>query len=291
MNRLSIVIILYNPPDEVIQKWVNFTCQNQDVNIIFVDNSIKSNWCSTQINCVYIPLKENKGIATAQNEGIKQAIRDGADYIVFFDQDSDVDADFCSSLLCEYKRIKQVEPKLAILGPTVVNKDTGIDYKSNGQDTNNGYSIVGALISSGTLVEVNALRNVGMMEDDLFIDAVDFEWCWRASSKGYVCARTPHVKLPHKVGQNSRTILGMPFIVSAPFRYYYQYRNWLLLIRRSYVPDKWKIKTSVRKMIELFVIPFLAENRIQTILNMWRGIIHGFIKKIITNEKNICLWN
>lgn len=275
------IIIFYNPPSNIVKRWERFIIEHPHFSFVIVDNSTKNNWSADLNNCSYIPLYENRGIASAQNEGIKCAIKDGAKYIIFFDQDSEVDGTYCDSMVSEYERIKSIEPTLAMLGPTVVNKETMANYKTGSVANERGYSLTNCLISSGTTVESNIFKVVGMMDDNLFIDAVDFEWCWRAESKGLVCARTTVVKLLHKVGQKNRKILGMPFIVSAPIRYYYQYRNWLWLIRRSYVPKKWKIRYSVRRIAEFFIIPLLTNKKCKTVRNMLKGIKDGIGKQCI----------
>lgn len=275
------IIVFYNPSIDIVKKWEYFIIEHPYISFVIVDNSVQNNWDVCLNNCTYIPLHENKGIATAQNEGISHAIKCGGKHIIFFDQDSEVEASYCDSMFSEYGRIKQQEPTLAILGPTIVNKETNATYKTCTVDNELGYSLTNCLISSGTIVETRILKEVGLMEDILFIDAVDFEWCWRACSKGYKCAMTSNVELPHKVGQNSKTFLGLPFIISSPFRYFYQYRNWIWLLHRSYVPRSWKIRNSVRRIAELFIIPLLADKKYETVLNMLKGLTNGIGKHCI----------
>ena len=46
-------------------------------------------------------------------------------------------------------------------------------------------------LSSSIIVNIinnNIILDVGLMDESLFIDWVDFEWCWRAKSKGYKTA-------------------------------------------------------------------------------------------------------
>ena len=100
---------------------------------------------------------------------------------------------------------------------------------------------------------MSVFRDVGMMEDRLFIDLVDHEWCWRCGSYGYSIYMTHEVELNHKVGEKTKHFLGLQFIVSAPQRYYFKYRNALWLIKRDYVPTKWKFKTVLRIVVEYLV--------------------------------------
>jgi len=41
------------------------------------------------------------------------------------------------------------------------------------------------LIASGCLIPADVLRDVGLMDDALFIDHVDTDWCMRARARGY----------------------------------------------------------------------------------------------------------
>ena len=114
-------------------------------------------------------------------------------------------------------------------------------------------------------MSVAKLRDVGSMDARLFIDFVDFEHCWRANAKGYVCGITNNVALPHKVGSRELHMpRGYRVIISAPFRYYYQYRNWLCLCRRKYVPLQWKVSKGVKFLLRPFYFPFCVRG--------WRSI-------------------
>ena len=117
------------------------------------------------------------------------------------------------------------------------------------------------------------------MDDALFIDYVDFEYCWRAAHKGLISGITTAVNLPHKVGNNDLHFPhGYRVIISAPFRYYYQYRNHLWLCRRGYVPMQWKINTGIKQFLRIFYFPFMVKGWQNIEKNMFKGIAHGLFK-------------
>lgn len=62
------------------------------------------------------------------------------------------------------------------------------------------------LISSGSLIPVDALVEVGMNNSSLFIDLVDFEWCYRAKYAGYHVLMTSNVTMKHNVGLTDKKI-------------------------------------------------------------------------------------
>lgn len=269
------ITILYNPSEEVIQR----LCVESHYCKIIVDNTPDNYISSFAISkgIKYIWLNENRGIATAQNIAINWAKELGYEYVIFFDQDSEYNDGFIEKMFNEYQRIKQRDEKIATLGPVIVDKSTNELYK-NAITPKDDYKSVETIISSGSIVETANFDIIGGLDDKLFIDLVDHEWCWRAKSFGYKCYQTSRVSLNHKVGNCNKTVLGFPIIISAPFRYYYKYRNYLWMLSRSYVPLNWKIKGFIRRLIEFIIVPYAMKNA-SIYEYMFKGIKDG-IKKV-----------
>ncbi|END16895.1 putative rhamnosyltransferase domain protein, partial [Escherichia coli P0301867.8] len=40
-------------------------------------------------------------------------------------------------------------------------------------------------MSSGSLTKVDVFKKIGLFDEDLFIDYVDYEWGWRALEKNF----------------------------------------------------------------------------------------------------------
>ena len=266
-----IVVIIYMPSDDVKERLFVDNCHN----MIVVDNTPHSQMSNIVFkeNIDYISLGENKGIATAQNIAIKRAKELGYKYVIFFDQDSEYDSSYVSSIIGEYEKIQKHDCKIATLGPLVVNKTTNKAYK-NEITSKSSFNTVDTIISSGSIVEIAKIDIIGGLEDRLFIDLVDHEWCWRAKSYGYNCYQTSSIILNHKVGNESLSIFGFPIIISSPFRYYYKYRNFLWMLERPYVPIKWKIKEAIRKIIEIIIVPLSTRN-LSIYRFMFKGIKDG----------------
>ena len=272
---IAIVIVVYNPTADDM----NFISKvSSSYRGVVVDNSPKVN---LEENCIgnmqYIPLKENTGIAHAQNVAIKH-ILDSAErpkYIMFFDQDSRYAVSFPQIMAEEYGRIKEKVKNLAMLGPEVVNIETGKSYKSvihTEEELDNGFVPKREIISSGSIVQTDILSKIGMMVDTMFIDFVDFEWCWRAKHNGFICGITKNVSLKHKVGKNTKNIFGYPLMIWAPYRYYYQYRNYIWLARVTYTPLQWIIATGIKFVLRMFYFPLSITNGTACVKQMIRGI-------------------
>lgn len=280
INRIGVVIIVFHPNARLLESKLKKL--GNDVAVVVVDNTPNETINIEQTNITYIPLRENTGIANAQNVGIGNLLERGCTHVVFFDQDSDFTEIYVRSIVDEYERISTVRKNLFLLGPTVINKTNGEEYRSvihSDKKADQGFIEKREIISSGSCVSVDKLNQVGVMDTRLFIDYVDFEHCWRANSKGYVCGITRNVTLPHKVGNNELHFPhGYRVIISAPFRYYYQYRNWLWLCRKGYVPRQWKINTCIKFMSRIIYFPFVVNEWKSIEKNMFKGIHDGLFK-------------
>jgi rhamnosyltransferase len=219
-------------------------------------------------------LLENKGIATAQNIGIAKAREIDTEFVCFFDQDSQFEPSLISQLKQEFITIRNNGVKIAAIGPLILDKQRGELYDDNKQIGNNQVR-VNAIISSGTFTSISVFDEVGVMADRLFIDYVDHEWCWRAQRYGYLIFKSSRAILQHQVGSKTIKRFGRSFLISAPIRYFYQYRNSLWLSRLDYVPQTWKIKTIRLQLVQFVIVPWYTNKPLYTIFNMLKGIFVG----------------
>lgn len=273
-DNIGILLVLFNPSEDDL---ASASAVAQHYRGAIVDNSPCRSFTESIVGkMAYIPLLSNKGIAHAQNVGLRYILeQNDIDYIVFFDQDSRFPNTYPQDMVNEYAHIKNAYPRLALLGPTVVDNDTNEEYKSVFHKTevgDNSFIIRRDVISSGSVVARDVLKSVGLMIDSLFIDYVDFEWCWRAQSKGLICGQTRNVSINHSVGINRHTFMGYMIQVWSPFRYFYQYRNYIWLSTLSYTPHQWIFATGVKSCLRLIYFPFIIRNGVKCWKQMWRGI-------------------
>jgi GT2 family glycosyltransferase len=122
------------------------------------------------------------------------------------------------------------------------------------------------LISSGSLISLAALADIGPFDEGLFIEHVDTDWALRAGAKGY------RLYGVHALGDAalSASPLGLRrrrFFLYKPERNYYLLRNSVALWRRHYTPWHWIIHDVRRTFLlmlfyALFVPPRLARLRL-----------------------------
>jgi len=134
------------------------------------------------------------------------------------------------------------------------------------------------LIASGSLIPLEVVERVGGMEEALFIDQVDTEWCLRARSQGYRVYGACGAVLEHRLGETAQRFWAgrwrrLPR--HRPFRYYYIFRNTILVSRRKYTSMKW-ILFNARWLAALFVLyGVFARNRSGELRMMLKGAVDG----------------
>ena len=187
------VIVTYNPNLENLNKLIGSIKANGVEPIIVDNNSLNlESFC----NNIFLKLNDNEGIAKAQNIGSLEAIARGAEYIIYFDQDSTISNNFIIMLAKDFIEIQKHDSKISAIGPRFVDERHDFYYPAlklnkfgllDKIDTTNILEPieVSILISSGTLVSISSLQNIGLMKEEFFIDFVDTEWCFRALSCGY----------------------------------------------------------------------------------------------------------
>lgn len=293
-NKIGAIVVLYKPDINAIK--VNLQLLAQQVEILLVvDNSSENNirFIPTCENITYIPLMHNVGIAAAQNEGIRNLTKYDLDYVLFSDQDSTPESDTAEKLLLAFRLIKNLGIKVAATGTTSINVTTGNPYPPKTPEGEyfrlNGYDNVmhakqcDAIPSSISLLELEVIKEIGGFDESLFIDGVDYEWCWRAAMKGYHVYCVKEAPIKHMLGEGDHVLHGRHIAISSPFRCYYQYRNYLWLLNRDYVPTWWKRKHLFKYMVKFFYYPLFSKPHLPYITNMLKGISDGILKTNIPN--------
>lgn len=253
-NDLCCIVVLFKPQLSVIKSWQNLVNECNSIFFTFIDNTPEIEICDKNEIANHLPnyyrLKANCGIAKAQNIGIKVAEKLGVNYIIFFDQDSKPSKDIIFKLKESFCNISKHE-KIAAIGPLI--------HNLNSKEVTNYYDKefveMREIISSGTITSMDVIKDIGDMEDTLFIDHVDHEWCWRAKSKGYKIMLATRLNLDHKIGLSDVTCFGVVLHLTAPIRYFYTFRNRRKLMFRAYVPAEWKRYTIPRTIAMLILIP------------------------------------
>lgn len=288
--EVALVIVLYNPDADDLSHARKMAQANRG---IIMDNSMRPSFSGDRVERMhYRWMGRNGGIAETQNVALRELLASEAPrftHFVFLDQDSRTSAEFPALMAAEFEAAREylansadAARKLAILGPTVVNKLTGEAYTSAFHSVPEGaphFSTSREVISSGACVSRNALEDVGLNDESLFIDMVDHEWCWRAQSRGWAVGTTPQLQLPHLVGRAPLKFGRHTILRAVPMRHYYLCRNYLLLRRRDYVPRQWKWAMGVKRLAAMVIVPLIQPDGFRALGYMWRGVADGWRRR------------
>src|SRR5574338_431740 len=246
------VVVTYHPDVAVLERLLRELLR-QVAWVVVVDNGSRiaiQEWLemvfANDQRIEAVCLGSNFGIAAAQNKGIQRARQARADYVILFDQDSEPAPDMVSRLLSAAKQKLAQGVELGAVAPAYADSEAGI---------------------------LSGFVRVG-----LFIDHVDTEWCFRVKAKGYRLFGVCSARMIHSLGnRRSRVWLfrwrSVPY--HSPFRYYYMFRNSVLLQRRAYLPSRWKQADLFRCLRAMLFFGAFSSQRGACLLMMLRGLRDG----------------
>lgn len=289
MNVFSIIVI-YNPNISQLKACVA-SLFPQSEKIIIVKNSkerLDDDFKSEKI--VQVQLDKNYGIAYAQNRGIEMAIAGNADFVLFSDQDTVFPVDFVGQSLMCYERHRN--EKIAAVVPFFYNENkkqfarisvakTRTILPENGKEY-----YVSHAISSGTVCPAAVFETVGMMNERLFIDWVDTEWCWRATDAGYKLVCDTKNIIHHSMGDDFKTVFGRKIVVYSDFRNYFFLRNGIYLLLHSHLlsfSEKLPFCSFMIKKTVLFVIT--SGFQLKSFKTFYKALKKGLSNKFSLEEE------
>lgn len=287
------IIVTYNPDRNKINILID-SLSNQVDQIIVVDNSDQPGFKAKDLiseiqNQVIIDMGSNTGIATAINAGLNKAIKSGAKKVILFDQDSKPGPDMVKILVRAYDDLTRDGYRVSALGPRFHDsrRDTPTPFIRiryffllRAACKPGALIPVDYLITSGCMIPVSCLSDIGLMREDLFIDYVDIEWGLRANSKGYQAYGICDAVMEHSLGEEPLHFLGQELPTHNVIRNYYMFRNAVALYKSSHIPLMWKFVDGYRLCIRFVVYSGFLSPRIKNMIAMSKGFAHGFMGKM-----------
>lgn len=257
-KKVFIIVINFNGwPDtkECLESLGRVDYDNFEV--VLIDNASKEKSQAPNPNDQKFKIRsifnaENLGFAGANNQGIKLALENNADYVLLLNNDTVVEPDFLTKLVEEAENDESagiVGPLICFFDdpPTTPERSDGGRGRSKiwsagGKITNNFTR--GELIAynekdegqylapeqvdyiSGTclLIKTEVIKKIGNISEDYFLYYEDTDWCLRAKKAGWRSIVVPAAKIYHKASQ-STVEFSYPYI-------YYHSRNGLMFGER-----------------------------------------------------------
>lgn len=243
----------------------------------------------------FLCLGANYGIAAALNRGIEWARSQGATHVLLLDQDSEPAPDMVKRLHAGLRALERQGVCVAAVGPFHWDprlaprsapsrpfvRRWGVMIRRMACKGREDLLPVSHLITSGSLIPVPVLDQVGPMREELFIDYVDVDWALRADRVGLALYGVCSARMRHTIGRQAYDIpaLGYPLPMRTPERNYYLFRNAVLLYGQPSVPLGWKVADASRLLLRLGFTLLFGTPRWRQLDMIFRGITDGLRRR------------
>lgn len=289
---IGCIIVCFHPQQALLRQLLESVLPQVDLCIV-VDNgssedvrSMVEPYAGPRV--ILIPLADNLGVGAALNHGIEAALARGMQYLLLLDQDSLPAPTMVAELLAASRDLEASGVRVAAVGPRLVDRTSGAEqgFVRFGVLRNHRVSCAAAqrvipadfVVTSGSLIPAGTLRALGLMDAGLFIDHVDTEWLLRARARDFRVFGACGAVLKHDIGE-FRTRLPLGGVTSVPihkaFRYFYVFRNSILLYRRKYVPWSWVLLDVSRLLRIAGFMLLMHPSRVHSLRMMVRGVAAG----------------
>lgn len=206
------IIVTYNPNIVDLKKNILAINPQLDKLVVFDNASEKIqeiNELCNILNVEFIKSNKNIGLGAAYNFVINS--NNNFDYLVTFDQDTFLEVNTIKQLL----NLFTVNLSVGIVGPSFFKKRI---------NSKNDYVEVDYLIQSCSIFSKIVINRVGLFNENLFIDSVDFEYCLRALKLKFKIIKSTNIFIEHNLGIRKKKF-GINFIQHNALRNYYISRN------------------------------------------------------------------
>lgn len=295
--RIAAIILTYHPDTTTLGEAIGSLAPQVD-RVLVVDNG--THWNSSALlenmpaqarnKIEFIWLEENVGVGAGHNRGIEWARARDFTHVLILDHDSVPRSDMVGHLSRALDTLAQRGIRVAAVGPNWLDRYTGrlagfvrlgrwkLERVFCRPESAGELMETDFIISSGALIPMQILDDIGDMNEGFFIDHVDTEWVFRARLRGYRSFGVCNAIMEHSLGTAMfRFWLGrwrnVP--LHSPERHYYVFRNSVLLLRMPHAPRRWIVNDIVRLISMVVVFPVFAPDRWRRIQLMVKGLWHG----------------
>jgi rhamnosyltransferase len=226
------VVILYHPDEVVLIENIKSYINPLDTLLVYDNSEILSKnleiaVCAISSKVIFTHFGQNEGIAKRLNQAIEYAVQKGEKHLLMMDQDSSFQ---------EGDIEKYAEYISNNSFPNVA--QFGVNCQPDFTPTSTIPEKVISLITSGSVLAIDCIQQIGIFDENLFIDFVDTEFSYRVTNKGYVNLQFTNIVLNHSIGTRVEARSLVTFkkslrIIHSPIRVYYILRNGLHLLYKK----------------------------------------------------------
>jgi len=244
---------------------------------------------------VLIENDSNLGFAEGNNVGIRYLLEQGFELVMLLNNDAVVDA----QCLCEMKRAAEREPaaaygatiyemsgpeRLWYAGGTISRYTLDARHHTETAELKGTLRTTELITGCCMLFRAEALKKIGLLDEDFFAYYEDVDWCLRAQGAGERLAYVPAAIVRHDVSHSfqrtgSETGAGRySWSQSRPLVLYLAYRNRLLLARKHARGNVHRAILLVRRLARaaIHASVLLLSARSAQALAVTEGTLDGF---------------
>lgn len=206
--------------------------------VILVDNCsgdrdriFQDPYISSRARVILAPA--NDGFSSGNNYGIREALQDGAEYVLLLNNDTEVTPDFLNILV----ETAQSDPTIGIATGNIYyhSKPDTLWYCAGAYDrrrgttqmctknTCTGTEEVSFVCGCLMLLRTHMLSQIGLLEEDFFLYSEDTELCCRAQNAGWKLVWNGSAAIYHKISTSTGE--------NSPLQQYYLIRNNLYMAK------------------------------------------------------------
>ena len=294
-STVAAIVVTHHPDDAFPQRIEPLI--PQVASVLIVDNHSNGSArsmlkeMSLRPNVGVIWNSENAGLAAALNKGMDRAMKAGYEWALLFDQDSTPAEDIIGGLNEAYQEFEEKD-SLAVLGSNYEDRQTGrLAYEANRKDVR-GWVERKVVITSGSLVSLQAYKKTGPFRSEYFIDCVDLEYCLRARKRGFRIIMTVKPLMVHSIGRpKEHSLLWKKFSYSSrsPLRGYYLVRNHIVLAKDYLGKEPGWVFGSLWEVLKSIMLGYvfgeikLGGTRYLAI-GFWDGMLSNFNRKLVSDS-------
>ena len=256
-HRIAAVVVIYRPQPELLLGLLRALAGDVERIFLFLNSPLAPPLFEECGAAAYpTPLEllgngANVGLGRAYNVAAGAARAGGCDLLVLFDQDSSPPPGMAGRLASALDEARRRFGSVAAVGARPVPPEPGPDDKypfigGGAGASETGLAEIAFVISSGSVIDLDAFAAVGPFREDFFIDGIDIEWCFRARARGFRTAMALSEWMPHRLGGGPVWIplLNIPLTRQPQERVFTFARNQTAMMRLPHVPFWWKTRTA-----------------------------------------------
>lgn len=267
---IAAIVVLYNPTLDEIKHITDYYSLVDET--IVLDNSNEDQFVRIEKvigdskHLIYKWFGENVGLCVALNEGMRIAKERGHKWSLLMDSDSS----FITDIISVYKSFlsKNIDNDIAVLSPVHIH-DRSYEREFSGT------KLVKWAMTSGCLYNIDIFNKIGRFKEELFVDGLDIDYCYKARKNGYKVIEIADAKLQHYPGKTQSVYLfgkKINYGIASPDRYYMQSRAIVWLILKYHC-----INDIIRYMSKWGKVILLFKDKKNYMTCMLKGSKQGFL--------------